>query len=325
MSIDVNHDGSNISGNEWSLTFKGTDEGGQGVVKPTEYIQKPFAEAAQGLGGAYLGVGTHQNFTYIAAARSTEAFIVDRSPLAINTLRAHRLVHLHKETPDQYIDFWSKNGHLAMEEVKKWGLSKDELTKVESIVVPYGEGIGLDLFFDREDIRKKSETLKSSWLASEEDYSFIRQKFLDDRIHIVNADLQNVHIMDQIGARLRQLGHAVNVIYSSNVEDHLAGEIRGAPAGNIGQFWHNVQSLPISDRTKILRTIRTFANISPDDTFYYVIQSMADMMSKDYQTYDDLLQDISDQITNEGLGVTTMPVPIDLRDGYIEKHGFSFP
>jgi hypothetical protein len=298
---------------------------GQGVVFPSERYQKPFVEAVRGLGGSYMGTATHQNFTHIAAGRFDDAYIVDRSTSAINTLKLHRLLHLHKESPDRYIDFWTQHPRYMVDEIKTWGADGDEVSGLSSLVIQHGVDIGTILYFDRSDANNKPEKGKRSWLASMEDYTYVREMFASGKIQIVNADFQNGLVMDRIATRVRREGLTFNALYLSNVEDHLAGKIQEVAPGDIKLFWKNLELLPRSDKTVMLRTIRTFGNISPDGTFYYVVQPMANFLEMGYRSYDQLLLDISGQITENNLGVTVMPVPKDQRDDFLSKRGWTFP
>lgn len=296
---------------------------GESAGIPTEAAQKLFTDEIKGDGGIYLGTSTHQNFTYIAAAESEFAFIVDRNRTAIDIMRAHRLAHLNIATPSQYVDFWSMKRTEQKQLIESWKLLPADEILMKQIASKYGEKIGLVLHFDR--IESEVKPYKQSWLGKPEDYDRIRKMFQEQRIQIVNADVQNEEVFSLMAQAANKLGLPFNTIYSSNIEDHLGGIIRGVKGENINQFWKNISQLPASEKSKILRTVRTLGNLSPDHNFHYVIQQLDDFKNKKYDSYQSLTDDIAAQITEKSLMSTVMPRPESERDGYMARVGWPFP
>lgn len=295
----------------------------EGIVIPTEYAQAPFAEAIRNISGAYLGVSTHKNFSFIAASKPEIAFIVNRSSLATNALFAHRIAHLRLSSPESYVDFWGKRVADQIKIVKTWGLSEEESWIMKPILHGYGDRIGVVLHIDKKDSGVKLN--KYCWLGKQEDYDRVRNMFLNDKIHIVCADLQNPRIYRLMEQIVEQFGIQFNVFYLSNVEDHLAGKIQGVPAGDIRLFWQNLLSLPMGEQTRILRTVRSFANVTLDGNFHYLTQSVADFVDRRYLSYDEFLNDLASQVTERSPGFTQMPVPVSDRDSFLSKQGWTFP
>jgi hypothetical protein len=298
-------------------------EEGEGVVLPTEYAQRQFADAIRNRGGAYLGVATHQNFSFIAAARSELAFIVDRSSKAINALQAHRLSHLQFSTSDEYIDFWCKPKAAQLNEIIGWNLSVEEEQVLSKIIRDEGSCIGSTLYFDKKESSVNPD--KFSWLEKDEDYEYIRRMFMSNAIKIIRADLQNQEVFSLIASAASKAELFFSTLYLSNVEDHLSGRVMGVGAGKPLSFWSNIRMLTMSEEAKILRTVRTYANISPDRTFHYITQTWTDFLAQNYTSYEQLLEDIGLQITEQSIGFTQMPVPKEERDYIINQRGWHFP
>lgn len=295
---------------------------GEGVVIPTEYSIRPFAEVIRGRKGGYLGVSTHQNFTLAAVAESELAIVVDRSSVAIDALTSHREAHLRIDSPKAYVDFWCKKTRDIIAAVKDWHLDSITYSAVERTVFNYGEKLGMTFYFDRQDSGKDH---KLSWLASDKDYQHIKHMFEEDKFVVLNADLQDPRLFQLITDIARKHKTEFNVLYLSNVEDHLGGKIVGVRPGDIQKFWRNLESLPLGKNSAILRTIRSIGNISPDSTFHYVSQQISDFEAHSYQNYEELLADIGEQITQRSMFHTKMPVPESDRDHYIQKMGWTFP
>jgi hypothetical protein len=88
-----------------------------------------------------------------------------------------------------------------------------------------------------------------NFLASEEDYRFVRGLHLQNRIIPIVGDFAGSKALASVGEYLRTNGYAVSAFYTSNVEQFLfQNEVFGA-------FVANVRSLPIDERSVIIRAI----------------------------------------------------------------------
>lgn len=92
-----------------------------------------------------------------------------------------------------------------------------------------------------------------NFLASDEDYRFIREMQARNAIIPVTGDFAGGHALRAIGDFIRGRGDRISVFYLSNVEYYLH------PEGRLDEFAANVRYLPTDSRTVL---IRAFVNLS---------------------------------------------------------------
>jgi hypothetical protein len=109
-----------------------------------------------------------------------------------------------------------------------------------------------------------------NYLASEDDYQFVRSLEMQDLIVPVVGDLGGVHALAAIADLLMQRGDHLSAFYISNVETYLYGS-------KYSQFVKNVQSLPRDAHSVIIRA--TFrASISASE-----VQSASEFVAANRQ------------------------------------------
>ncbi len=249
------------------------------------------------IGGAYLGVGPEQNFTYIAKIRPQIAFIVDiRRQAIVQHLMYKAVFHL---SPDR-VQFFSRlfsrplpkekslkpsapiqeiiavfhqapadekayTANLAalrkvIEEEFQFPLTPEDLRSLGYVYNSFRED-GLDIAYRMDDSRGGYfPTLKDlivqtdlngklgNFLASNEDYEFIRNMHRKNLIIPVVGDFGGKKALRAVGDYLRKNGFTVTAFYTSNVEQYLfQNDVFSA-------FANNVRTLPITDRSLFIRS-----------------------------------------------------------------------
>jgi hypothetical protein len=246
-------------------------------------------------GGAYVGVGPEQNFTYIAKVRPRIAFIVDIRrqamiqhllykaifetadtraeflsgllcrPLAKEraTGTAEMLAHF-KDTPatDEAYAANLARVRKTIQERFRFPLSARDQDRLEHVYGAFRkEGLGISFRFNGvawpggfptlEDLIL-GQDLKGrpgNFLASEEDYRFVRDLQRRNRVIPVVGDFAGSKALSSVGAYLRKHGHTVSAFYTSNVEQFLFQN--QVFAG----FAENVRRLPIDSRSVFIRAV----------------------------------------------------------------------
>ncbi len=248
-------------------------------------------------GGAYIGVGPGQNFSYIAQIRPRIAFIVD---IRRDNLLHHLLYKSLFELADNRIEYLSLLlGRPTPDDTEPWeGRSVAELaahvdgvpsepqavragwTAVQERLARFGVPLdardletiqrfhetfikhGLDLRFNsfwrapqpyyptlRELILERDLTGKqANYLASEDDFQFVKAMQLDDLIVPVVGNLAGTHAVRAIAGYLDEIGERVSAFYTSNVEFYVMSD------GLFGRFVDNVAALPHHERAVIIRS-----------------------------------------------------------------------
>ncbi|MBI2816677.1 MAG: hypothetical protein HYX72_07040 [Acidobacteria bacterium] len=255
-------------------------------------------------GGAYIGVGPEQNFTYIAKVRPKIAFIVDiRRGAMIQHLMYKALFHmasdrvhflsllfskpLQGEAPGrdasatELVDYFNNvatedkayEETLAalrnmLEQDFEFPLSARDGQILEHVYSAFQRG-NLDISFRfagamgawyggfptlrdlmlEKDLRGK----QGNFLASENDFGFIRDLHRKNRIIPVVGDFAGSKAFAVLGDYLKENGYTVSAFYVSNVEQFLFGD------RVFGAFAENVRRLPINERSVIIRSLRVGA------------------------------------------------------------------
>ncbi|MBI3933986.1 MAG: hypothetical protein HY316_04790 [Acidobacteria bacterium] len=250
-------------------------------------------------GGAYIGVGPEQNFTYIAKVRPSIAFIIDIRRLAVIQHLFYKAVfHLAKDRAEFFSLLFSRSLSEDRRETKgtvlglmsyiyhapddrallntnlrtirqtiehdfKIPLSsedKEGLTYIGYVFwrmnlgVSWGSGFPslADLIMET-DLDGNS----GNFLATEEDYQFLRNLQEQNRIIPVVGDFGGSQGLAAIAGYLKENGYTVSAFYTSNVEEYLYGD------GKFGGFVANVRRLPINNRSVFIRAVKAYLGLDP--------------------------------------------------------------
>ena len=132
---------------------------------------------------------------------------------------------------------------------------------------------------------------KRSFLASEEDFQFVRSLEARDRVIPVVGDLAGTHALAAIGHWMNEKNERVSAFYVSNVENYL---FRG---GNFSSYMDNLKGLPHNNRSVIIRSIFGGYSLPESVPGYYstsTVQELNEMLANytagRYRTYYDLLR-----------------------------------
>lgn len=248
-------------------------------------------------GGAYIGVGPEQNFTYIAKIRPRIAFIIDiRHLAATHHLLYKALFHLSPERGQflarllsrpmakdkplaanvavaEMLDYFVRTKgdeaffNATLAEVRKTiekefqiKLSDTDQKELEYVLHSF-KADGLDIAFRfgggwsyfptlREVIAQTDANGKSGhFLASVEDYDFVRQLQMKNLIIPITGDFGGKKALAAIGDYLRKNNVTVTAFYLSNVEQYLFGDY------TFGAFVANVKKLPINEQSLFIRSV----------------------------------------------------------------------
>jgi hypothetical protein len=228
-------------------------------------------------GGAYVGVGPDQNFSYIAHVRPNVAFIIDiRRDNLLQHFLFKSLFSLSRNRIDYLCLLFARP---CPADIARW--EKRDVGEL----IDY-----IDLTATNPD---HSAGRQASYLASEADFQFIKRLQVNDLIVPVVGDLAGEHALVAIGLEIAKRGLAVSAFYTSNVEYYIMRD-RG-----FDRFIVNVGALPQNDRSMIIRSFfgRNFGNVHPQAVRGYysvqLLQSIEGLLSEyaagGYRSYFDLI------------------------------------
>ena len=213
-----------------------------------EYRIDLFRDKIRGLGGGYIGVGTDQNFTFVAWARSELVWLIDFDPVIVAVNRIH-LLFLEKAR--SYADFkslWSRaNRKKSFALVKaRFGKRRDFNTIIKAWRVAHRGQADVPARLRELDLLQKRFKL-NSFNSNPGDFHFVRNLVLAGRIQALSGNLLGRFSLREIASSARFLGVKIRLMYTSNAEDYF----RGYNA----EFRQNIKSLPTDERSLIIRTV----------------------------------------------------------------------
>jgi hypothetical protein len=283
-------------------------------------------------GGAYLGVGPDQNFSYIARIRPAVAYIIDvrRDNLLLHFLFKALFVHAHTRleylclltgrAPPPDLEKWSGSSLkdiVAHVDAAKMapdgaGVLRRQLDEtIESFGVPLSRsdfdtidrfhrqfiegGLGLQFHSFNRPPQYYYPTLRQlllatdasghmwNYLASEDDFQFLRALEGRDGVIPVVGDVAGTHAMAMIASVMAAHKQQISAFYISNVENYVFRD------GRFPEYAANLGRLPRSSRSVMIRSI--FAG---EGQSVSVVQPLDDMIANlsrgTYRFYWDLVR-----------------------------------
>jgi hypothetical protein len=261
-------------------------------------------------GGAYIGVGPDQNFSYIAQVKPAIAFIVDlrrdnlllhllfKALFAMSDTRAEYLSLLFGRPLPAPASQWRTAdldkivayvGGTRLTDAAVTQLQARIDEKIKTFGVPLSDAdvatinrfhrrfvaAGLPLKFQTtgrapqsyyptyRDLLLETDRQGHRWsfLASEDDFQFVRSLERRDLVIPVVGDLAGPSALAEIGRLMASRGERLSAFYASNVEFYLFAD------GKFPRFVENLEHLPRTSRSLIIRAV--FGGFGQSTPGYY--------------------------------------------------------
>jgi hypothetical protein len=277
----------------------------------TSYLQVVDLLRRSGVsGGAYIGVGPEQNFTYIAKIRPQIAFIVDIRRQAMLQHLLYKAVFQQAETRAQFLsillcrplpagdvllksapisellDYFRRSppgtnevfahnlarARRIIQEDFKFPLTDSDPARLEYVYSAF-RSLGLDVSFrfggrnghgygwfpSLADLilQQDPQGQLGNFLASDEDYQFVRRMQRLNRIIPVVGDFAGTKALSSVGRYLAGHHYTVSAFYTSNVEQFLFQN------GVYQEFLSNVRTLPVNDKSVFIRAVARMGQMHP--------------------------------------------------------------
>ncbi|MBN1534461.1 MAG: hypothetical protein JXA20_17435 [Spirochaetes bacterium] len=212
-----------------------------------------FKRHIENLGGGYIGVGTTQNFTLAAWARSEWIWLVDYTRITVAANRIHIAFLRHAATPGEFERLWkveaAPEAHTVLDREYEGDPELPYLKSAWGSIAKYVRWHTLVLR------RVSSENRYGNWFTDSRIYDYIRDRALKGRIIALRGDLKGSVTMRGIAENAARMGVTVRVIYLSNAEEFF---------GNYSnQFIANMMALRIDERSILLRTLTVQNKLFP--------------------------------------------------------------
>ncbi|MCR9141450.1 MAG: hypothetical protein NXI24_04300 [bacterium] len=201
------------------------------------------------LKGGYIGVGTDQNLTFVAWAKSDFAWLIDFDYVSVDVNRIHLFFISRAATVQDFRKLWDrKNRKSSFALLEQRFASEPDFYRIRNAFKVAHRGWNdvperlkeLDYM-----VRKfKLET----FVNNPADYAYIRKMVLENRIQAIPGDLKGPTTLLAIGEAARRMEMPIRVVYTSNAEEYMRFP---------EQMRKNLLGLPVDDKGLIIRTTTT--------------------------------------------------------------------
>lgn len=198
----------------------------------------------QALGGAYLGVGTDQNYLLAGWARSELLLLVDFDAAVVDLHRAYRVAFESSATPAEFIDLWTKTGAIThAERITAAYPDPDEQAGALRAQKVARASVHARL---RKTVKVYAARGIPTFLDDQAQYDHLRALWRNGRVHAVRGDLTGDATLVDAAAALRAAGLPLSVLYLSNAEQYFE---------YLPSFRRNILALPLGEGSLVLRTL----------------------------------------------------------------------
>jgi sulfatase modifying factor 1 len=197
-----------------------------------------------GLGGGYVGVGSDQNYSLFARARSSFVWLMDYDFVVTQVHRIYRALILASVSPEEFLLRWDPFERKVTLQLLAEVYSDDpELAELQDLLQENADAMGT--YLHRVVERIGGDGQPGSWLADRALYRYVRRMFQEDRVRIVAGDLLR-EMPGRIAEAQRELGVPLRIVYLSNAEEYFAYN---------DSFRTAFTTMPFDERSVVLRTV----------------------------------------------------------------------
>ena len=239
-----------------------------------------FQSHIKDLKGGYFGVGSIQNFTFSAWARSEWIWLMDFTKIVVAANKIHIAFLKNAKTPDAFRYLWSRKG-----KTKAYAIIQNEFKSVKDYPFIRKTWRVAKSFLQKRFHLLDQLTQKrgyTTWLHNLSDYEHIRKLALKNQIRALRGDLNGSITVRGIADAAKKMKIKIRVIYFSNAEEYFKVKLKGDhfKHGYPTTFRTNWLAIPMDKKSTIIRTISFLKNIykwaegshySTDRGFHYNI------------------------------------------------------
>lgn len=202
-----------------------------------------YYERLKDIGGAYLGVGSDQAYTFIGWMKADVAWLTDYDPWIKQLHRIYHAFFEDSETVDAFIERWHNDNHEAS---KAWLEAKFEGDpELERILLVFHSAQAKVLRRIYR-LRRMAERYEiPTFVSDDETYEFVRDAVVGGRVRPMLGNLLADRALQGIGDASRELGVPVRAIYVSNAENYWDYS---------DQYRENMKNLNFGETAWVLRT-----------------------------------------------------------------------
>lgn len=221
--------------------------------------------------GAYFGVGSDQNYTLAAVARSEFVFLSDIDQSVVDLHRNYEVLIEASPDPAALVEKFqpaAADAAIALLTAAYADLPEVERRRLIRLYRNARETVRIHV----ERVQKRTQDDEpTTWLSDPAQYAYVRALFQADRVRPMAGNLVGPNALTSAGAAARALGAPIRVVYFSNAEEYFM---------YTPQFIANVESFTGDDSSLVLRTIYSKDWVHADQLWAYQVQPLADYKSR---------------------------------------------
>jgi hypothetical protein len=221
-----------------------------------------FRDRIRDIGGAYIGVGTDQNYLLAGWARSEFIIMMDFDQQIAWTHALYGIAFAAAATPADFLAIWRDQGDLRFADLVPAAVEDAERQRVLLRAFQWGgPTVSARL---RRLVRQYTELGIDIFVTSQAEYDWIRDMWARGQVVAVRGDLTADVAMQEIAHRLHQHSMPVGLVYTSNAEQYF---------DFVPSFRRNFLVLPFAETSFVART-RPMASLglAPGDEYHYSLQ-----------------------------------------------------
>jgi hypothetical protein len=242
----------------------------------THYIQSNetrhdlFFPYIEGIGGAFIGVGSDQSFTMVAHAKSELLFMMDIDYRVVDLHRIYAVLVPRAESPQALVDMFLEANAESTGAVLQEAFKDEEPARLKKIMT--GFRVGRETVYRHllRVIRRERDGKAVSWLSDPEKFAHMQKLYEAGRVRVMTGNLAGASSMRTAAAAAEALGVPVRVLYMSNAEEYF----KYTP-----DFVANIDAMPLDDKSVVLRTIYN-KNWVHADLWAYQVQPLEDFRTR---------------------------------------------
>lgn len=206
-----------------------------------------FMKPIQNLGGCYIGVGTDQNLSFIAKAKSEFSWLMDFDPIIVKVNLIHFLFFTKSNNFQEFKNLWAKkNKNKSFEFVQeKFGKDKDFNLILKAWEVSHRDFSGVEDRLNELNFMNKKFGL-ISFSNDDSEFQFLKKKISEEKIVAINGDLTGNKSLKNISLVANKLNCKVRILYLSNAEEYFRYP---------ENMRENFVSLPSDEKGLVIRTM----------------------------------------------------------------------
>lgn len=235
-----------------------------------------FRERISNLGGGYIGVGTDQNLTFIAWAKSEYAWLMDFDYVAVDVNRIHMFFITISPSYADFRSLWDRRNRVQAGRLleARFGGEADYPRIKRAFQVAHRGSTDVPERIRDLDYMVRRFGLRT-FANDPEDYNYIRNMIRAGRIRAVPGDLKGDVSMQEIARVSADQDAPIRLIYTSNAEEYF--RFPDAMRRNFLALPHDERGFVIRTATSGARSVLGYPEGEkfPDDfPFHYNLQTI---------------------------------------------------